>query len=155
MNLKHRCTALIVLLGIILPAGCAHIREQVKSVKNVELAKAAQTIAASEPKALWQTVMHAQEADYIGFIGPDRILVSEQELIGADLILELEAAKPGCGAICLYNAKTGNKIWTYPRKSQKQHSLIASSPSIVLMGMDGNMGKAIRRTYGCRPVPEW
>jgi outer membrane protein assembly factor BamB len=122
-------------------AACASLREEAKKDDTKTFAKIAQAVAPSEPKPRWQTVMRAQEADLIEFLGPDRVLVSEQELIGADIILNLEGAKPVFGAISVYDTKSGQRVWTYQRKRPKEkqlgamrYALIRTEPSIVLMG---------------------
>ncbi len=122
---------------------CGSLREEIKQDDTERFAYVAQTIGPSQPRPKWETVMHAQEADLLEFLGPDRVLVSEQELLQAGLLFSMEEAKPAFGAISLYDTKSGQRIWTYQRKrpNDKQlgllrYALLQTSPSIVLMGVD-------------------
>jgi outer membrane protein assembly factor BamB len=81
-----------------------------------------------QSKPLWQTILHAQETDFIKFLSPDRVLVGT-----------VEAAQLGWGLepkeILLLNAETGEVIWTSARGSLgNAQSLLITNPVILLGG---------------------
>ncbi len=134
-----RSVTFLILSSLII-TGCASLREQLKDDEIPKLTKLAKEISKTEPKPKWETVMQSQEADLIRFIGPDRVLVSEQELIGVDLLLGFEGGKPAYGNLSLYDTNSGERLWKYERKRPTKneiallrYALVVTSPSIVIM----------------------
>jgi hypothetical protein len=114
----------VMLVVLTVPqASGAQPKDSTRSMRE-KLAKLSQ----GQPKPAWQTVVKAQETDFISFVSNDAVLVGTLETSGRLWGLALKE-------IMLLNAASGEKLWTFSRASLGYpQQLLATDPVILLQG---------------------
>jgi outer membrane protein assembly factor BamB len=130
---EHRYTLGFLLIAF-LSAGCATMAEKADTVAPIVGRLA--DMRASQPGPVWNTVIHANEADHLQPVGDDKILVGTLGAPG-DLfsVSHLE--------FMLLDSKTGKQIWTYPRSSMggSYQTVLAVNPVFLVQVTYGNKNK--------------
>ncbi|MFC1533218.1 PQQ-binding-like beta-propeller repeat protein [Thermodesulfobacteriota bacterium] len=93
-----------------------------------------------QPKTKWEIIVDYEAADFISFIGNDRVLVGSVQS-GSKLGI------PKYGNIMLYNPHTGKRIWSASRPNIRkgEYALLTTEPVILLMAKDSK--KTIFQAY--------
>lgn len=133
------------LLLAILPPGDLHAGTPGKRSAGKEsggdlvpaLAEAARKVARVAPSPAWSTVLRAAEADLIQFVPGNRVLVGEVGIAPGMPFLPV-ASTAYTGAVALYDAGTGRRLWSHERAQLPpgQYSVLAVAPVILLVGTE-------------------
>ncbi|MFH1758533.1 MAG: PQQ-binding-like beta-propeller repeat protein [Pseudomonadota bacterium] len=96
-----------------------------------QIAPIAQDLAGYQPKPVWETLLRADQTDFLELVGADLVLIGEIQLSSA-------LADPSFGDIALYNTKTGHKLWQCSRPDLKggSYGLLATHPVFLIQGID-------------------
>ncbi|MCK5695051.1 MAG: hypothetical protein KAH62_00320 [Desulfobacula sp.] len=82
----------------------------------------------NQPKTKWEALVDFEAADFISFIGNDRVLVGSVQS-GSKL------GVPKYGNIMLYNSHSGKRVWSAGRTNirKDEYTLLTTKPVILLM----------------------
>ena len=120
-------TPFIILFTILMVSGIVNVFAS-KNAYNPTIILA-DKLNEGQPKTKWEIIVKYEAADFISFIGNDRVLVGSVQS-GSKL------GVPRYGKIILYHTQTGKQIWSARRPNirQGEYTLLTTQPVILLMG---------------------